>query len=158
MLRVCLLKISAPDFTAGNLRGNSKYRNTAAMTIVEPVDQMQIAWAATSRANGQVPREMRFRAGRKRCRLLVSHMDPLNLRVCANRVRDAIERISANAVNLPDSCFGKNIHQQVCYVFPGHDDILSNGIQDDLTFVRWRGLSLDPSFLSISSESSAMAA
>src|ERR1700676_1468817 len=42
MFRVGLLKISAPDFIAGNLRGNSKYRNTAAVTIVEPVDQMRL--------------------------------------------------------------------------------------------------------------------
>src|ERR1700692_1504732 len=53
MFRVGLLKISAPDFIAGNLRGNSKHGDTAAVTIVEPVDQMQIARAATARANSQ---------------------------------------------------------------------------------------------------------
>src|ERR1700676_18054 len=42
MSRVGLLKISASDFIAGNLRGNPKHWDTAAMTIVEPVDQMQI--------------------------------------------------------------------------------------------------------------------
>src|ERR1700688_3096405 len=139
MLRVGLLKISAPDFTAGNLCGNPKHRHTATMTIVEPVDQMQIPRAATSRANGQFPREMRFRAGGKRRRLFVSHMDPLNLLVCTNRVRDAIERIAGNAVNLPDSRFGKNIHQQICHVFPGHDYILSDGMKEELSFARWRG-------------------
>src|ERR1700692_925026 len=45
MFRVGLLKISAPDFIAGNLRGDSKYRHTAAVTIIEPIDQMQIARA-----------------------------------------------------------------------------------------------------------------
>jgi hypothetical protein len=141
MFRVGLLKISAPDFIAGNLRGNPKHRNPAAVTIVEPVDQMQVAWAATSRANGQFPREMRFRAGGKRRRLFVSHMDPLNWLVCANRVRDAIERIAGNAVNTPNSSFGKNIHQQICYVFPGHDYILSDGMKEELSFARWRGFS-----------------
>src|ERR1700684_2837571 len=97
MFRVGLLKISASNFTAGNLRGNSKYRHPAAMTIVEPVDQMQIARAATSRAHGYIPAKMRFRAGGKRRRLLVSHMDPLNLFVRANRVRDAVERIAGYA-------------------------------------------------------------
>jgi hypothetical protein len=111
------------------------------MTIVEPVDQMQIARAATSRANGKFPGKMRLRSRGKRRRFFVSHMDPLNLLVCANRVRDAIERIARNAVNLPDSCFGKNIHQQIGYFFPGHDCILSDGMKEDLSFARWRGFS-----------------
>src|ERR1700719_3075915 len=35
-----LLKISAPDFIAWNLRCDGQHRNTAAVTVVEPVDQM----------------------------------------------------------------------------------------------------------------------
>src|SRR6202051_2537379 len=73
MFRMGLLKISASNFTAGNLRGNSKYRHPAAMTIVEPVDQMQIARPATSRANGKFPGKMRLRSGGKRRRFLVPH-------------------------------------------------------------------------------------
>src|SRR5580704_8657828 len=120
MFRVGLLKISAPDFIAGNLRCDSKHRNPAAVTIVEPVDQMQIARAATSRANGQLPGKMRFRASGKRRRLFMSYMHPLNLLVCANRIRDAIERVPRYAVHSPNSRFSKNIHQQVGDFFLGH--------------------------------------
>jgi hypothetical protein len=95
---------------------------------------MQIAGAATSRAHGKFPDKMRFRAGRKRRRFLVPHMDPLNLLVCANRVRNAIERIAGNAINLPDSCFGKNIHQQIGYFFLRHKTGLIEGSQRELSF------------------------
>jgi len=40
--------------------------------------------------------------------------------LCANRVRDAVERVAGNTVNLPYSCFRENIHQQVCYIFLSH--------------------------------------
>src|ERR1700693_2850394 len=95
---------------------------------------MQISRAATSRANGKFPCKMRLRSGGKRRRFFVSHMDPLNLLVGVNRVRDAVERMARNSVNLPDSCFGKNIHQQICYFFLGHDYILSDLMKEDLTF------------------------
>jgi len=38
MLGIGLLKIPTPDFTAGDLRRDGEDWNTAAMTIVEPVD------------------------------------------------------------------------------------------------------------------------
>ncbi len=85
---------------------------------------------------------MSFRSSGKGCRLLMPHVNPLNLFLCANRVGDAIERVPGNTVNLPNSRFSENLHQQVCYVFPGHDDILSERRKEELTFVRWRGFSL----------------
>jgi hypothetical protein len=77
---------------------------------------------------------MRLRSGGKRRRLLVPHMDPLNLLVGANRVRDAIERIARNAVYSPDSCFGKNIHQQICYFFLRHKAGFIEGSKRELSF------------------------
>ncbi len=51
MFRVRFLKISAPDFLAWDLRGNREHWNPAAVTIVETVDQMEIARPATSSAD-----------------------------------------------------------------------------------------------------------
>ena len=45
------LKISAADFVAGNLRGDGENRDTAAVAVVETVDQMQIAGTATPGAD-----------------------------------------------------------------------------------------------------------
>src|SRR5438309_11856000 len=87
-----------------------------------------------SGAHCQRSREMRFRSGGKRCRLLMSRMNPLNSFLCANRVRDAVERVAGNTVNLPNSCFSENIHQQFCYFFLSHGAILSEGMEEEFTF------------------------
>ena len=73
------LKISAADFITWNLRRDGEDGNTAAVTVVESVDQMQIPGTATAGADRQSSREMRFRAGGKRRRLFVSHVNPANL-------------------------------------------------------------------------------
>ena len=79
MFRLGFLKISAADFMAWNLRRDGEDGDTAAMTVVESVDQMQVTGAATSGADSQSPCEMRFRASGKRCRLFMSHVNPSNL-------------------------------------------------------------------------------
>ena len=120
MLWFGLLKISAPDFIAWNLRRDGQDGNTAAVTVVEPVDQMQVPGTAAPSADRQPAREMSFRSSGKRCCLFMPHVNPLNLFLCANRVGDAVERVAANTVNLPNSCFSENFYQQVRYFFLGH--------------------------------------
>src|ERR1700692_3297350 len=142
MFWVGLLKISAPDFIAWNLRRNGENRNTAAMAVVQPIDQMQVTRTAATGADCQPPCEMRFRASSKRRRLFMPYVNPLNSFACANRIRDPVERVAGNAVDSRNSRFRQHIHQQVCYVFPGHDDTLSEGMKEELTSVRWRGFSL----------------
>src|SRR3989442_15952659 len=77
---------------------------------------------------------MRLRSSGKRCRLFMSHMNPMNLFLCANRVCDTVERVAGNTVNLPDSSFSENIHQQVRYLFLSHGAILSEGMEEEFTF------------------------
>ena len=79
MFGTSFLKVSAPDFVAGNLRSDREHRDPAAVAVIETVDQMQVARAAAPRAHRELLREMRFRARRKRGCLFVPHMDPLNL-------------------------------------------------------------------------------
>jgi hypothetical protein len=85
---------------------------------------------------------MRFRTSSKRRRLFMPYVNPLNSFACANRIRDPVERVAGNAVNSRNSCFRQYIHQQVGYVFPGHDDILSEGMKEELIFIRWCSFSL----------------
>jgi hypothetical protein len=68
------------------------------------------------------------------CRLLMSHMNPLNLFLCANRVRDAVEGVAGNTVNLPNSCFSEKIHQQVRYFFRGHNAFFCEGMKEEFNF------------------------
>ena len=65
---------------------------------------------------------MSFCAGGKSCDLFVSHMNPLNLASCANRIRYSVKRIATDTIYLLNSCFQQNIHEQaggpLCYTFP----------------------------------------
>jgi hypothetical protein len=42
MLRMCFLEIAAPDLAAGNVRRDREDWDSAAMRIVESIDQMKI--------------------------------------------------------------------------------------------------------------------
>ena len=53
MFGVGFLKIAAADFRAGNLRRDGEDGDPAAVTVVEAVDQMEIAGAATAGADRQ---------------------------------------------------------------------------------------------------------
>src|SRR6266581_9508391 len=95
---------------------------------------MQVPGTTAPGADRQPSCEMRFRSSGKRCRLFMSHMNPLNLFLCANRIRDAVERVAGNTVKLPNSRFSENVHQQVRYFFLGHGTILSEGMEEEFTF------------------------
>ncbi len=120
LFRVGLLEVSAPDFAGWNLRGDRENGNAAAMTVVEAVDQVQVPGTAAPGADRQPSPEMCFRSRGKCCRLLMSHVNPSNSFLRANRVRDAIERVAGNTVDLPNACFRENIDQQVRDFCLGH--------------------------------------
>src|ERR1700730_6167750 len=63
---------------------------------------------------------MRFRSSGKRCRLLMSHMNPLNLFLCPNGVGDAVQRVARNTVNPLNTRLGQHIHQQLRYFLLSH--------------------------------------
>src|ERR1700682_1189943 len=93
VLRVGLLEVSAADLVAGNLRGDGEDGHPAAVTVVEPVDQVQVAGTAAARADGQSSGEMRFRARGERRRLLVPHMNPPQAFLPADRIGDSVEGV-----------------------------------------------------------------
>jgi hypothetical protein len=68
-------------------------------------------------------------------RLFMPYVNPLDSFACANRIRDSVERVAENAVDSRNSHFRQYIHQQVCYVFPGQDDIFSQGVKNSLLSV-----------------------
>jgi len=49
MFGMRFLKIAAADFLTWNLRGDGENGNAAAVAIVKPIDQMQVAGPTTSR-------------------------------------------------------------------------------------------------------------
>ena len=87
-------KALTTDLRARNVRRDGEHRDATAVTVVQPVDQMEVPGAATSGADRQPAGEMRVRAGGERGGLFVPHMDPSHPLVSANRVRDSVQRVA----------------------------------------------------------------
>src|SRR4030095_13266837 len=68
---------------------------------------------------------MGFRAGGKRRRFFMSHVNPSNLLLASNRVRDSVERVARDSVESLDSRRSKGIHKQVRDSFFRHVSPLS---------------------------------
>ena len=130
MLRMGLLEVSAADLAAGNLRGDGEDRHTAAVAVVESVDQVQVAGTAAAGADRQSPGEMRLRARGKRGRLLVSHVDPSHVLVSADRVRDSVERVARHPIDPLDSPGDERVHEHV------RDVLLRHGTRRSLSGCR----------------------
>src|SRR5882757_39257 len=109
MFGISLLKISAANFPARNLCGNSEDRNAAALTIVEAIDQMHVPGATTSGTYRQLASEMGLGAGRERCNLLMSYTEPADVVPGANRVCDSVQRITRDSIDSLDARLNKNV-------------------------------------------------
>lgn len=73
------------------------------MTIVEPIDQMQIAWSATAGTDRKLAGEMRVGARRKSRRLLVPGMNPLHVGALAQRVRHGIQTVADDTIDVANT-------------------------------------------------------
>jgi hypothetical protein len=85
-----------------------------AMAIVQPVDQMHVAGSAASRADGELAGEMMRLGARRESRdLFVADMDPLDLALAPNRVREAVEAVSYDAIDPLDAGHSKDFDKLV---------------------------------------------
>src|SRR5271165_6325591 len=119
MLGMSLLEIPAAYFRTRNLRGDRQDGHAAAMAIIKAINQMQISRPTTAGADGQFPGQMRFGTGRKGCRFFMAHVNPMDILSRADRVGNAVQRISGNAVYPLNSCLHKNFHKKIRYIL-GH--------------------------------------
>src|ERR1700674_3965720 len=110
-----LLKVVCADFTTRNMRSDSKYRGHATVSVVQAVNQVQVAWAATARADSQLPGKLGLGSGRKSTYFFVAHLHPGDAFVTAHSVNYAIQRISNDAVDSLDSYLNQSFHGHLCY-------------------------------------------
>src|SRR3984957_8242085 len=115
LFRISLLKISTSDFSARDLRRDGQNGDAAALAIVKAIDQVHIPRPAASGAYRQLVGEMRLRAGRERGCLLMTHANPLDVFVGANRIRDAIQRVAWDPVNSLNVRSHQHVYQQVSH-------------------------------------------
>src|ERR1700751_3446222 len=98
-----LLKIAGADFSRRDLRGDRQHRHTRPGAIEEPIDQMQIARAATAGTNRELARQVRLGAGSKGGDLLVPDMQPLDFALAPDRIGNTVEAVADDAVNPLDA-------------------------------------------------------
>jgi hypothetical protein len=116
IFRVGFLEIVTSNFRTGNLCGDRQHRDTASVAIVESVDQVEISGTTATGTYGQLPREVGFRAGGKRCGLFMPHMNPVQSLPTANRVGDAVEGIAGKSVDALHSRLTENLNEQAGYI------------------------------------------
>src|SRR4029077_11099972 len=99
LFRMGFLKISAAYFTTWDLGSDGEHWHTTSVTIVKPINQMHVARPAAPRADGEASGQVCFGAGGKRCRLFMSHMNPLKLFLFSNRVCKPVEGVARKSIN-----------------------------------------------------------
>jgi len=85
------------------------------VTIEQPIDQVQIAWSAATRANSEFARQMGFGTRRKGGNLFVPDMHPLDLAVAANGVSNAVEAVADDAVDPLDTRRRESFGELISY-------------------------------------------
>ena len=113
LLRVGFLKVAAADFMTGDLRGDGEDRHPAAVTVVEAVDQVQIAGTTAACADGQASGEMRVCARGEGRRLLVPHVHPPHTLLPANRIGDSVQGVAGYAVDPLDSLGDQSVDEEI---------------------------------------------
>ena len=81
------------------MRGDRQNRNARAVTVEQPIDQVQVARAAAAGADCEVTCEMRLGAGREGGDLLMTDMQPLDLPLPANGIGNAVEAVADDAID-----------------------------------------------------------
>jgi len=113
VLRAGLLEVSAADLVAGDLRGDGEDGHPAAVTVVEAVDQVQIAGTTAACADGQASGEMRVCARGEGRRLLVPHVNPPHTLLPANRIGDSVQGVAGYAVDPLDSLGDQSVDEEI---------------------------------------------
>ena len=99
MIGMSFLEIARADFGRRDVGGDRDDRHPRALAIIKPVDQVQIAGAATAGADRKLAGHMRIGAGGERGDLFMADMQPGDAAVPAQRIGKAVQAVADNSVN-----------------------------------------------------------
>lgn len=97
-LWMSLLKIFRSDLGARDVGGDGEHRDPVAMTVEEPVDEVQIPGSATACTDREVAGNFGICPGGKRRDLLVTHGHPFDFVLFPQRIGDAVQGVSGQPV------------------------------------------------------------
>jgi hypothetical protein len=132
-LRMRLLEVVCADFTAWNLSCDRKDGRPTAVSIIQSVDQVEISGSTTTRADGQLPGDLRLSRSGERADLFMADLNPGNALMTAQGIDKAIQRISGHAIDSfyshLDKCFDHHFGYG-WHLFPLPIDLcINNAIQ-----------------------------
>ena len=108
------LEIARANLGRRNVRRDRQDWNARTLTIEQAIDEVEIPRAAASRTNGQCSGKVRFGAGGKSGNFLMADVDPFDLALSADRVRDAIQAVTNDAVNAFHAGGGEGLSKLIC--------------------------------------------
>src|ERR1019366_9132518 len=94
-----LLKEVGTELGAGYLRGDRQDGNATALTIMESIDEMEIARPAASCADRKFACNLRFATSREGGDLLVPNHHPVDAIVSADGIGKSVERVTGDSVD-----------------------------------------------------------
>jgi hypothetical protein len=94
-----LLKEVGTELGAGYLRGDRQDGNATALTIMESIDEMEIARPAASCTDRKFARNLRFAPGCEGGDLFVPNHHPVDAVVSSDGVGKSVERVTSDSVD-----------------------------------------------------------
>src|ERR1700722_5060613 len=98
-----LLEIAATDLVTRDVGGDREHRHATAVGVKQTIDQMQVPRATAGSADRESPGHRRLSGRRERRRLFVTNVLPGDVAVAAQRIGEAIDRISRQPVDPADA-------------------------------------------------------
>src|SRR5277367_3468380 len=109
MLRTRLLEVAAAQFSTRNLSRDCQHGHAIAMTVVQPIDEMEIARTTTASAHGEFAGEMGLGTCGKGCHLFVTNVQPIDLVALADDFGQSVERVANNPIDAFDACRNQSL-------------------------------------------------
>lgn len=108
-----LLEISGSDLGRRNMGRDRQHRHARAVAIEQAIDEMQVAGSATTGTHRDAAGEMRLCAGGKGRDLLVAHVNPFDLALATNRVREAVQAVAHDSIDALDARGGERLGELI---------------------------------------------
>ena len=122
-----LLEISAADFRRRNVCSDGEHGCSAAMRVIKPVNEVQVAWPAGARAHREPSSYLRLASGGEGRSLLMPRMDPPDRLLRAERLGEAVEAVADDAVDALHAGSRKGLDEIVRAIASRHSCLLEPG-------------------------------
>src|SRR5215204_259112 len=109
------LEVASSYLGGRNMSGYGENGCPRPVTVVQAVDEMEVAWPATARTNGETPCQLHLGACGEGSRIFMQTVDPFDGSIPTDFLSNRVERISNDAVDPPNSSLDQNLHQFRCY-------------------------------------------